>query len=189
MKPQIVVLLAGLMLAPTNAGAQGITARQVVLQQKDLPHNPLVKAQTHSIEGYGPCGSAYQSNFGSGLTLGGGQTIYSAAYQCPSPDVAAQQFPGFAAFYEQYYHHSGWHYALLPTLKAGAHHAAWFNRGKLGATDMSGHAIQTSQITLVFQRDDFIVFLQVSYVGESLSAAEHTTERLGHLMNRRIVSA
>lgn len=186
MRRLIVVLLSGVMLAPGHVEAQGITARQVVLQQKDLPQNVLVRAQTHKIKGYGPCTSGYQSVFGSGL--GGTQAVDSFAYQCPSADVAAQQYTSFASFYEQYYHRSGWHFALLPDLRAGAQHAAWFNRGNLGADDMNGHATQSSQITLVFQRDAFIVFLQITFEGESLPAAERAARRLGHLMNRRIVS-
>lgn len=186
MRPQTMLLLVGLMLLPGHAGAQGITARQVVLQQKDLPHNPLVKSQTHAIKGYGPCTGAYQSDFGSGF--GGTESVFSSAYQCPSADVAAQQFTGFASFYEQYYHRAGWHFSPLPALKAGAQHAAWSNRGDLGGTDINGHSIQTSQITLIFQRGSFIVFLQVSFVGESVQVAQRSTRRLGHLVNRRIVS-
>jgi hypothetical protein len=125
--------------------------------------------------------------FGSGLSLGGGEAPFSVAYQCPSTATAAQLFPAFASYYEQYYNRKQWHYKQLSTPKAGAQHAAWLNRGLPGVTSSSGKAVKAGTITLVFQRENFLALLQVSYVGETFQAAERTTSRLGHTMNRHIV--
>src|SRR5579859_1802386 len=139
------------------ADAQSLTARQVVLQQSDVPGAVLLKSRTHVMPGFGLCTSAYQSAYGSGL--GGTEAIYSAAYQCPSASTAADQFAQFAETFKVYYDRSTWHYKVLPAVLAGRRHAAWYNQGMLGVTNISGKSTQSNMITMVFQRNSFLAFV------------------------------
>src|SRR5579884_136559 len=174
--------LPGRTEARPPAAQSNATARQAVLQPKDVPNNVSIKAETHSIAGYGACSSGYQSEFGSGL--GGVEAVFSSAYRCPSTSVATQLFPQYAAYYEQYYNHSKWHYTVLSGVQAGQRYAAWYNWGLPGTTDISGKAFKAGTVTLVFQRDNFIAFLQLTYVGETLKKAEQSIDRLGHIVNQ-----
>lgn len=173
-------------LLPSVVLARGVAPREVVLHPKDVPNNALVTAQTHPVPGYGVCSRGYQSLFGSGF--GGTQGLYSAAYRCPSSTTAAQLFPQFLASYKGNYDRPKWDFKLLPALRVGHQHGAWFNAGLPGAVDISGKAIRTKTITVVFQRDDFLALLQVTYVGETLRTAEQSASHLAHIMNRHIVS-
>ncbi|MGH2448885.1 MAG: hypothetical protein ACRDFS_09845 [Chloroflexota bacterium] len=186
MRVWVVPFLMAICLIPEAAFANGVTARQVVLQPKDVPTNVLVKSQTHAVAGYGACSSGYQSLFGSGLN--GPQALSSIAYRCPSAAGAAQLFSAFASWYEKYYDRQKWDFKLLPDLPVGQQHAAWFNAGLPGTVDIYGKAGKADSITVVFQRDNFLVFLQVTYVGETLRKAEHSASLLGHIMNRHITS-
>lgn len=122
-------------LIPHMVLVQGVTAGQVVLQPKDVPAHAQIKSETHAIQGYGTCSSAYQSLYGSGL--GGSEALVSVAYRCPSATDAAQLFPAFASFYEQYYGRPKWRYQLLPALKVGHSHSAWLNVGLPGTVHTS----------------------------------------------------
>ncbi len=173
--------------AAAMIGQSGTTARQVALKQSDLPGAVLVPAQTHTVPGIGDCSSGYQSLFGSGL--GGSEAVVSVVYQCPSASAAAQVYSQTAAYYQQYYDRKEWHYQVLPAVKAGHEHFAWFNRGLPGTHTLSGSSANFDAISLVFQRDNFIVFVQVTYTGETLAKAEQSVHRLAHIMNRRIVVA
>lgn len=186
MRFRIVPFLIVTCLLPRVAVAQGAAARQVVLRPKDVANNAPVKAQTHAVPGYGACSTGYQSLFGSGL--GGAQALYSAAYQCPSSATAVQLFPAFASWYEQHYDRQKWRFKLLPALRVGHRHAAWFNADLAGTADIYGKSVKANTITVVFQRDNFLALLQVTYVGETLRTAERSASRLGHIMNRHVVS-
>lgn len=63
-----------------------------------------------------------------------------------------------------------------------------FNASLAGTVDIYGKAVKANTITVVFQRDNVLTLLQVTYLGETRRTAEGNARRLGHIMNRHIVS-
>lgn len=151
-----------------------------MVQPGDVPNLRKDRRQTHRITGLSVCPGAYQSEYGFGVTLGPGEGVISRAYACQSPTSAAGVFSASVGTYRQSYDLPRSHYRLLPGISAGSQSVAWRTR------NVGGAGVVT--VYLWFERGDFDGFLLVSSNGLKFSTLEHTLQRLGKRMDKRMAA-